>query len=335
MNLIPGVNLKSNVNPHKAGMPINAFEGAACLRVLIGFAKSNGPLMPAELAVLGEAWDKLALPATMTLQKLLGESIDLPSQLSRIESEEGRERTYTATYLLAHSGGPCSTSQQELLASIRTSLHLSDDMATPLSRIYEEVRGIVSPGLTGFVADPATRSTKVYDEILKCALGNAVNGACPIQDRAVATGVIIFSAQTLMVRTIGHYWGFAMDAPSARLLMERIQGKTGMRIAIQSLLGETCILNDSLDSTTSYVTTWALGIVANKHFEGGRKLESETLRKHFAVALEEGKVECERCRAEIAAAVHSRSITLDLLNEELMTGEIDSEEYDRKIMALQ
>ena len=330
---VPKIGIKSAI---AAPAPLsNALEGAACLRALVCFAKTNGSLTPDELTVLEEAWDKLALPATMTLPGLMSEDIDLTLQLALIVSEESRERTYTATYLFAHSGGPCSTKQQKLLNCIRASLHLSDKMATPLSRIHRELREMVFPSLSSFIPDPLKRLNMLDGEILKFALSNAVTGAFPIQVRSVASSVIIFSTQSAMVRDIGHLWGISIDKQTTQLLMASIQGETGMRIAIQSLLRAASLQDGTLGSTCAFVNTWALGIVSNKYFESGRKLTTEALRELFAQALVEGGIACETSKDEIATAVRSRSITLELLNEELDCGNINFEEFDRKIMGLQ
>jgi uncharacterized protein (DUF697 family) len=308
---------------------INPFEGAACLRTLVGFAKEASSLTPHEMSVLQDAWDRLELPATLTPQGLVAEEIDLKLQLSLINSEEGRERTYTATYLLAHSDGPCSTKQQELLNTIRAELHISDQMATPLSRIYGEVREMAFPAFHGFIANPDDRLHQINEDILKFSLNNAVTGACPTAARSVATGVIIFSTQSAMVGGIGQYWGFSLDTASARLLIAKIQGETGLRIAIQSLQRKGSPLDNS-----AFLTTWALGNVVNRHYESGCKLTPVKLRELYTTALGDAQLACETSRDEIAAAVHSRMLTLELLNEELSCGNINSEEYDRKIMGL-
>src|SRR4029079_2824494 len=129
----------------------------------------------------------------------------------------------------------CSTTQQELLNTIRAGLHISDQMETPLSRIYGAVREMAFPAFHGFIANPDDRLHQINEDILRFSLNNAVTGACPTGARSVATGVIIFSTQSAMVADIGQYWGSPVDKQSARLLMATIQGETGLRIAIQSL----------------------------------------------------------------------------------------------------
>ena len=322
--------------PNSAKPPsFNAFEGATSLRVLVYFAKSTSALTPRELAVLEEAWDKLALPATMTLSGLMLEDIDLPRQLSLIRSEEGRERTFTATYLFAHASKPCSTKQQQLLNSIRAALFISDEMTTPLSRIYGEVREMAFPELSNFISDTTKRSSVVNAQILKFSLQNAVTGAFPILARSVATGVLIASTKSIMVGDIGHLWGVAIDKQSARALMASIIGESSMRIAIQSLLPESSLLDTALDANSSFMTTWALGYVANKHFESERTLDIDALHKLYSKSLGDARSVCDSSKGEIADAVKSRSVTLELLHEELETGNISTEEYDRKLMGLQ
>ena len=324
---------KNSDDPDPTEVPlVNAFEGAACLRTLIGFAKSGAPLTAAELAVLEEAWDKLELPATMTFQSLMAEEIDLNKQLALIVSEEGRERAYTATFLFAHSGGPCSTQQQKQLNTIRTTLQISATMETPLSRIYAQIRERVFPALSRFIEDPLERAKKVEEEILKFAMSNAVTGAFPI--RARATGVVIFSTQAVMVSDIGKYWGYSLDQQGAQTFMANILGDLGMRIAIQSLLRDGAILESSHACNPAFFTTWALGHAANRYFGSGRTLETPALREIYVTARKEAEVACEKCHVEIAAAILSRSITLDLLHEEFTAGNITTEEYDRKIMGL-
>lgn len=327
---------KSNENLEPAGKVAREIEAAACLRVLVCFATCDGPLAARELAVLEEAWDELELPESMTLPELSCEDINISHQLKQIKSEEGRERTYTATYLLAHSGGPRSAKQQEALDNICTGLHISKKMATPLSRIYGEIRNVIFPAHNKFIDDPAMRMSKVNDEILKTSLRNAVTGAFPIQTRSLATGIIIFSAQAVMVGDIGQFWGFTLNKESTRLLMASIQGETGMRLAVQSLQHGVTIVNFALGSNSAFVTTWALGSVANKQFESGRKLTAETLRELYVKALKEaGSVYETTSHDAVNAAVKSRSITLELLGEDFESGQISSEEYDRKILGMQ
>ena len=313
---------------------INPLERAACLRTLIGFTNSGGRLTSEELAALEEAWDKLDLPSALTFQSVLSEQIDINKQLVLIVSEEGRERTYTATFLFAHSRGACSAKQQKLLALIHSTLQISVTMETPLSRIYGQVREQVFPALSRFIGNPVERTSRIDEAILKFSMSNAVTGAFPIRARAVATGVMIFATQAVMVSDLGKYWGFTISQQGAHELMANIQGNTSMHIAIQSLLREGAITESTHDCNPAFYTTWALGSVANTYFESGRRLEDDALRVHYATALKEAEVACEKNKVEIAAAAHSRSITLDILQEEFTVGNITSEEYDKKIMGL-
>ena len=314
----------------------NIYESAASLRVLIYFARTPGSLSQSDLASLNEAWDKLKLPKTITVASLLSEIIDLNLQLSMIATEEGRERTYTAAYLFANSMGTCSKPQLDLLHTIRLTLQISDKKATPLNRIYSEVRQLAHPTVSQFIADPVIRSQKVDEDILKFAMRNAVTGAFPVLvPNIIASGVIIFSRQAAMVGELGQYWGFVIDRQSATLLMASIQGGSGMRIAIQSLVRETSTLDSSFDSTSAFVTTCALGNVANKHFQSALKMDAEALRKIYPEMMEAARLAFKQHQSSVASAIQSRAITLELLNEELLCGNSTPEVFARKVLALE
>jgi uncharacterized protein (DUF697 family) len=321
--------------PEKVQQVVSAPEAAACLRVLVFFAKSSGPLTQNERTVLEQEWDRLVLPPETTLSDLIGENINLEQQLAVIQSEEGRERTYNAVYLLAHVDGPCSAAQQGLLARVCTGLKIPKEKMTPLGRVYWEAREFVFPSAGQPISDPVKRNARVYDEILKYSLINAVSGAFPIPVLSIATDLIVISTQTVMVRDIGRYWGHSVDRHAARSLMASVLGATSMRIAIHSLLNVVPVLGSAVGAGTAFASTWALGRAADKYFESGGKLDAQTLRNFYQQALSDAQFVYEKSKDVIATRVRSRAVTLELLNEELASGRITRDEYDRKIAGMQ
>lgn len=310
-------------------------EAAACLRVLVYVAKSSGALTLNERTVLEQEWDRLILPPETMLGDLLGETIDLEEQLALIRSDEGRERTYNAVYLLVHVDGPCTAAQEVLLARLRAGLRIPREKSTPLGRVYWEAREFVFPSPGQPIPDARKRATRVNEEILKYALLNAVSGAFPVPVLSIATDLMVISTQTVMVRDIGRYWGHSVDRQAARSLMGSVLGATSMRIAIHSLLNVVPVLGSAVGAATAFASTWALGRAADKYFESGGRLDSQTLRNFYQHALADAQSVYDRSKDAIALRVRSRAVTLELLNEELAGGRISRDDYDRKIAGMQ
>ncbi|MGD0092113.1 MAG: hypothetical protein ABSE73_19540 [Planctomycetota bacterium] len=275
---------------------MNAEEIAASLRVLVYFAKADGVLSPEEKEVLEEAFQELALPAGPPLKSLLDARIALQAELQKITSRAARERTYNAAYCLAYAEGPCPPERQKLLDEIRRGLGIPLERATLLGRMYAEARDWIIPGNINPIADTTQREAAIQEYISKFSIVNALSGAVPIPGFTILTDLLIVAVQVKMVRDIGQYWGHKVDKEAARSLIASTLGATSMRIAVHSLLNVIPVLGSAVGAASAFVTTWAVGKVANQYFASGGKLATQDLHNLYLEAKQDAKAACEKSK---------------------------------------
>lgn len=281
-------------------LPMNAEEVAASLRVLVYFARAGGALTPEERSVLEEVFQELVLPGGPTLEQLLNEKIVLDDELKKINSFEARERTYNAAYCLAYAEGDRLPERQLLLDHVRDGLHIPDERATLLRRMYADARDWLVPGNINPIADPAQRETAVNEHTLTLSVVSAVAGAVPVPVFSILTDLLVVSVQVKLVRDIGQYWGHKVDKEAARSIIGSVLGATGMRIAVHSLLNVLPFLGSAVGAASAFVTTWALGKVADRYFASGGKLAAEDMRGMYRDAKQEALAVYEKTKHVIS-----------------------------------
>jgi hypothetical protein len=85
---------------------------------------------------------------------------------------------------------------------------------------------------------------------------------------------------------------------------------------------------------TSFASTWAIGIAADKWFAAGRSLDESEIGDLFKKAQEQGRKEYQAHRDDVDQAKAAHGAKLEALNAALAAGEMDRATYEREIAAL-
>ena len=279
-------------------------EVIASLRVLVCLARVQRELSAEERSVLEDLCENMMMPGCPELQQLMNENINLDEQLRKITTDDGRDRAYNAAYCLAHVDGTTSPAQIECLDRIRAGLHISEEKASLLGRIYADARDWLVPDAVNPIALPNRRAAAIDDMILKYSIINAIPGAIAIPVLSVLGDLLVVSSQLKMIRDIGQCWGHKVDKQAAHSIMAGAVGATGLRLGVHTVLNVIPIFGSAFGAASAFVTTWALGKVANRYFESGGKLDAQDLRALYGNAKEEARQVYERHKTLIATKIH-------------------------------
>lgn len=121
-------------------------EALACLKILAALAKADGTVKADERRSLEAAIASLQLPLGTTAEGLLAETIDVPSELAKVESAEAREQLYRSAHFLAYSDGSSATDERALLAQIEATTAPSEALRAQMASLVPAAR---SAGLLG------------------------------------------------------------------------------------------------------------------------------------------------------------------------------------------
>ncbi len=313
-------------------MEINKNEGAACLRALVAVAKVDGKITAEERAALDTAIGML--PESGDLQRFLDDNPDFDKILSEIRSADAREQLWQSAYSMIHADGTASPEEQKLLDKIRTAFQIDEAKASATKRLFEETKDTLLPSNIEAIADPARRQKEIDQDVLKYSVLSAVLGAFPVPGVAIATDLAIVALQVKLVRDIGQYWGHKVDKAAVKTLLAGLGLGTGARIAVSNLAKLVPVWGSAFGATTAFATTWALGKIANRYFEGGQQEDLAKLKKDLKGMEKEGKEAYARQKETIESKRKATSEKLGALNEQRKAGTISQDEYEKQVAAL-
>lgn len=315
-------------------MPVSEKEAMASFRLLVCVARADGKLAPEERETLESALSGIPLPQGTTLNALLDEDASLDALLKQIESKDAREQAYQAAQSLASVDGHCSPEEMKVLERIKGALQISEQDVTLTNRILGEAKDTFLPSNIQAISDPAKRKKEIQEDVLKYSILNAVLGAFPIPVVDIAVNLAVVGIQLKMVRDIGQYHGHHVTRESAKSLLAGLGVGTGARIAVISLAKFVPVWGSAVGAIGNFASTWALGRIADKWFEGGCKDDIRVLRDAFKQAEKEGKQEYEKNKSRIEAEKKANEAKLKAYAEVLKAGKITQKEYESKVEAL-
>ena len=297
----------------------------AQFRLLVAIARADGRLDPAEeqalRAMLGARASSLA--------QLLEEEIDVDTELALLSDEE-RRRLYQSGFALAKADGHEAMGEVSLLQQI-----LPDEGEhTLLGQVLGESLDTLVPGHIQAVADPVQREQELFQDVLKYSCIAAVAGATPLPGVGIIADVGVVALQAKMVHDVGQYWGHTVDVKGVSAFMAGAAGSAGLRIAVNNLARFVPGWGSAFGAATSFVSTWALGWVANKWFESGMRLSHVELKDLFAQARTQARSTYESKQTQVEAAVNQHQRTLEALADRFQRGELTRSEYETAVAAL-
>ncbi len=316
---------------------VNQQEVLASFKVLVSMAKADGKLLEEEFVSLADSFEEIHLPEGITVDRLLNEDDEpIDTLLSQITSDIAQEMVYQSAYAMANIDGECSTEEKELLEKIGITFSTSKlwgraewletlERRSTRSSISEQVRQI---------DNPEKRAIEVDNSITDTCFLNAVLGAFPLPGIAIAFDMLVYWNQLDLAQTIGQSWGYDRANENLRKALFGSLGITGTRIAISNLAKLVPVFGMVVGATTAYASTWALGKVANEYFASGGEMDAFSLRQAFKQAKKEGEAVYKTKADEIAAKKEAIEPQMQLLNEELKSGNITPDEYQAKLKEL-
>ena len=313
-------------------MTIRENEALASLKILAAIARADGSVHNDERKSLAAALDNLELPAPVKIEELLADtSIDVASELAKLESPEAREQIYRSAFFMAHADGTCTKEEQAILDLVATETQVTPAARQSLDRIFAPARTSLLPTKLSKVEDAGERTKKVQSQVMKYAIVSAVLGAFPVPGVAIATDLAVIALQLKMVRDIGKLWGHDVDRNAAKSMLYTMGLGTGARLAVNNLAKLLPGWVSAIGATTSFASTFALGRVIEKFFSADAKVDLASLKPDFDAAQKEGKAAYKEQKAEIAKQEIESKRTLDLLGEDVKKGLISQDELERRV----
>lgn len=313
-------------------MTIRENEAVASLKILAAIARADGSVHNDERKSLAAALDNLELSAPVKIEELLADtSIDVASELAKLESPEAREQIYRSAFFMAHADGTCTKEEQAILDLVATETQVTLEARQSLDRIFTPARTSLLPTKLSKVEDAGERTKKVQSQVMKYAIVSAVLGAFPVPGVAIATDLAVIALQLKMVRDIGKLWGHDVDRNAAKSMLYTMGLGTGARLAVNNLAKLLPGWGSAIGATTSFASTFALGRVIEKFFSADAKVDLASLKPDFDAAQKEGKAAYKEQKAEIAKQEIESKRTLDLLGEDVKKGLISQDELERRV----
>lgn len=318
-------------------MTISEQEAVASLHVLVAVAQADGSIHDEERKALGAALSSIDILEGTDVEQFLGEKVDLAQEVSLLLGSEAREETYRSAYGLAHADGACSREEQVVLDRLKDLLKIDEARAAEIRRIFDEDAGAGDKkSAYSKIEDPAERQAQVRKLTLKDSVMSALLGAFPVPGLAIATDLAVLAIQVNLIRDVAALWGQETDRKNAKALLATFGVGTGARIAVNNLIKVIPGWGSLVGATTSFASTYAVGVVMHKHFENAAegKLDMEALKAEFEAAQKEGKETYKAKKGEIEAKEKETKATIASLNADLKAGRITQTEFEDRVSAL-
>lgn len=319
-------------------MAISEQEAVASLHVLVAVAQADGSIHDEERKALGAALSSIDILEGTDVEQFLGEKVDLAQEVSLLLGSEAREETYRSAYGLAHADGACSKEEQVVLDRLKDLLKIDETRAAEIRRIFDEDAAGAGDKKSAYsrIEDPTERQAQVRKLTLKDSVMSALLGAFPVPGLAIATDLAVLAIQVNLIRDVAALWGQETDRKNAKALLATFGVGTGARIAVNNLIKVIPGWGSLVGATTSFASTYAVGVVMHKHFENAAegKLDMEALKAEFEAAQKEGKETYKAKKGEIEAKEKETKATLASLNDELKAGRITQAEFEDRVSAL-
>ncbi|MEN0065094.1 MAG: hypothetical protein AAGA48_23325 [Myxococcota bacterium] len=299
----------------------------AQLRILVAVAKADGRLDAAEEQVLVE---RVGPEGASQLLTVLAETdIDLETEIAKLDDAQ-RRHVYRCAYAVTHADGHASVEEVAMLRQI-----LDDDGEVSLAgQIWGETKDTLVPGNILPIADPAQRDSEVTEDILKYSTIAAVAGAMPVPGVAIVADLAVIALQTKLVHDIARYHGEHTTTDAIRDLLSGVVGSSAVRIGLNQLARLIPVAGSVWGATTSFASTYAIGRVAQRFFDGGQQVSSAELKGLFEQAKAEGRETFATRKADVDSATQAHEPKLVQLAADLSSGRLSRADYDRQVQEL-
>ena len=313
-------------------MDIDLEEATACVRALFAVAKADGRITDEEMAALTSAIE--VLPASGDLQSYLVENPNFDELLAAVKSPAARQQLWQSAYAMVNTDRAASRDEARLLDRMRQTFQLEDASVSTTARLMDEAKDTLLPSHIEPIGDPERRQKEIGQDVMKYSVLSAVLGAFPVPGIAIATDLAIVALQLKLVRDVGQYWGHKVDKEAAKTLLGGLGLGTGARIAVSNLAKVVPVWGSAFGATSAFATTWALGQIANRYFEGDRSADIKELKKQMKAVEKEGKAAYANQKELIENKRRETEAQLKTLNDQRKAGALSQTEYEAQVAAL-
>jgi uncharacterized protein (DUF697 family)/uncharacterized tellurite resistance protein B-like protein len=314
-------------------MAISEQEAVASLHLLVAVAQADGSIHEEEKKALAAALGGIEILEGTDVEQFLEEKVDIAQEVALLLSSEAREETYRSAYSLAHADGSCSSEEQAVLDRMKDLLKIDDERAAEIRKVLDQGGGTDKKSAYSKIEDPAERQAMVRKLTIKDSVMSALLGAFPVPGLAIATDLAVLAIQVNLIRDVAALWGQETDKKNAKALLATFGVGTGARIAVNNLIKVIPGWGSLVGATTSFASTYAVGVVMHKHFENGAA-DIASLKAEFEAAQKEGKDTYKAKKAEIEEKERETKSRLSELNEDLKKGRITQTEFEERASML-
>ena len=255
---------------------------------------------------------------------------DLAQVVAPLQAPEARQYAYEMAVGIANADGVQNAAETDFLQRLAKALQLPATQASAAAATADAVASAaasdpdpVAPvgAAAGTVLGKASLSQAELDKLVLNA--SVTNAALEILPESIATMAII-PLQMRLVYRIGRSYGYPMDMSNAKDFAATLGiGLTGQyleqvgRKLLGGLLGGLAgglgrsVGHQAASSGLAFATTYALGRVAQRYYEGGRTLDGAALKETFTALLAEARGMAPQYRQQIeqtASTIDTRSL---------------------------
>lgn len=295
---------------------MNDQEQKAVLTIALMAAFADGGKSEAERAQIKRIAESLASGTSIDMavlyQDVLLKRASLDAAARDLSSPEVKQLAFEMAVCVCDADGTQNDAEKAFLANLSEELGLDAGSTRSFTQQAESLAA--SPLDQPSPAEPKLASTLTPAEMDKMILNYAIlNGALELLPETLASMAII-PLQMKMVYRIGKAHGFELDrghikdflATAGVGLTSQYVEQIGVQLVgglLRKVGGKFLggIGRQATSSAFSFATTYALGHVAKRYYEGGRTLSAAALKEAFSSMLGEAKGLQQRYAGEIAA----------------------------------
>jgi uncharacterized protein (DUF697 family) len=300
-------------------------KSLAIFRVLVAVARADRALKAEELEALKTALGQHA----DLLDQLLEESVDVDAEIALLD-DETRRAVYQSAFALAYADGNASFDEVKLMKRLVP----NEGERTFLGQVVGETLDTLLPERVLPEVDPSKRELEITEDILKYSVLTAVAGAMPVPGVAIVADLAVIAIQAKLVHDIGLYWGHSMDRQQVRAFIGSVAGSAVIRAGVTNLAKFIPGWGSAFGAATAFATTYGIGRAAEQYFARGQSLDESELKGLYEAAKAEGVKRFDDEQERITTAEVAEGKRLAELNEQLATGGITREAYNRAIAEL-
>jgi len=295
---------------------LNDREQKAVVSVCVLAAFADGAVSEQERGEIKRIVDNFSsetFDLTLAYQQALAGRISLPDLARDLQSPNSKALAYEMAICICNCDQPLSEPEQKFLTGLRGALGLEAGAAADLQKTAAALRD-EPPVIARFSKDSTELDQMIRDRAI-------LTGALELMPHTLATMAIV-PIQLRMVYQIGRHYGCPLDLAHTKEFLATLGvGITSHMVDgyLSKIVGSVtrrfagrfvgALAAQATESAISFATTYAIGQVAKKYYESGRRLSTDQLRDVFATMLNQGRSMQSQYASQISQRAGSMRVT--------------------------